>query len=182
MSQIYDALKRLEAKRDAERRRSAPLPTAPLDAIRVEQFLDLQRELLFTGGQGRDLPDRLVQGVAIFFRVAGAAVGVMQDGLYRVLGTYGLGARDAERLRGHGAGDSPLAHALTTRRPLVLRHTEGGTPVRNVVLPFQAHDFAGALHLVMPESEALSDEDLQLARAVAGMVGVALANARLSAN
>jgi GAF domain-containing protein len=181
MSQIYDALKRLEAKRDAERHRSTPSPAVPLDAIRVEQFLDLQRELLCTGGPGEELPDRLVQGVAIFFRVAGAAVGVMQDGLYRVLGTYGLGAGNPERLRGHGP-DSPLAHALTTRRPLVLQHAESGTPVRNVVLPFHARDFAGALHLVMPESETLSDEDLQLARAVAGMVGLALANARLSPN
>jgi len=182
MSQIYDALKRLEAKRDAERHPTVASPPAPLDAIRVEQFLDLQRELLFTGSHRHDLPDRLVQGVAIFFRVAGAAVGIMEGGLYRVLGTYGLGPGDPERLRGQGPGDSELAHALTARRPLVLRHAEGGTPVCDVVLPFHAHDFTGALHLVMPESETLSDEDLQLARAVAGLVGVALANARLSPN
>src|SRR2546428_7248266 len=141
MSQIYDALKRLEAKRDAERRPAVASPAAPLDAIRVEQFLDLQRELLFAGRHEQDLPDRLVQGVAIFFRVAGAAVGIMEDGLYTVLATYGLSPGDPERLRGRGPGDSPLARALTTRRPLVRRHAEGGTPMRDVVLPFHAHDF-----------------------------------------
>ena len=83
MSQIYDALKRLEAKRDAERRPAVASPAAPLDAIRVEQFLDLQRELLFAGRHEQDLPDRLVQGVAIFFRVAGAAVGIMEDEIGR---------------------------------------------------------------------------------------------------
>ncbi|HTD27365.1 MAG TPA: hypothetical protein VK649_10315, partial [Candidatus Elarobacter sp.] len=67
-----------------------PALAAPFDALRVEQFVELQRDLLLVSGDPETLPERLVQRTALFLGVAGAAVGVLQDGLYTVLATYGL--------------------------------------------------------------------------------------------
>ena len=64
---------------------------APFDATRVEQFVELQRDLLLVGGDPETLPERLVQRTALFLGVAGAALGVLQDGRYTLLATYGLG-------------------------------------------------------------------------------------------
>jgi len=80
--------------RQQENERAAaarPEPVAPFDALRVEQFVELQHDLLLVSGDPETLPERLVQRTALFLGVAGAAVGVLQDGLYTVLATYGLG-------------------------------------------------------------------------------------------
>src|SRR5215470_6100011 len=64
----------------------APGASSQLDATRVEQFLALQRDLLLGTGDPATLPDRLVQSVALFLGVRGAAVSSVEDGRYRVLG------------------------------------------------------------------------------------------------
>jgi len=180
MSQIYDALKKLEAKLQAQRDAKPPATPGSLDAIRIEQFLDLQQDVLLVTGDPRGLPDRLAQRVAIFLRVVGAAIGVVDHGRYRVVGTYGSGSTYGERLDGRALEDAELGPALVGRRPLVLRHPGDEMAIHDVVLPFRAGTFSGALHLVVPEGRSLSDESLQLARALSGLVGVALANAQQS--
>src|SRR5438309_10703142 len=59
-----------------------------LDGVRVGQFLDLQRELLLGTGDPEALAERLVQRLALFLGAAGAAIGVIQDGRYRLLAMY----------------------------------------------------------------------------------------------
>jgi GAF domain-containing protein len=177
MSRVYEALKRLEAGREASQARPEPV-----DTVRLEQFLDLQRGLLLTTERGADLPDRLVHRVATFLGVAGAAIGVVQGASYRLLATYGAGYEDRARHDHASLADSELASALSAGRPLVLQHPLGeGALAREVVLPFRG-EVTGALHLTMPEGATLGDEKVQLARLLAGLVGVALANARQSAD
>jgi signal transduction histidine kinase len=154
----------------------APAPPVPLDAIRLEQFLDLERALLLGGGDPDALPDRLAQAVGVFLGVVGVAVGAMQDGVYRIVATYGVGPEYGARWDGRSLRDSELAPALTAGRPLVLGEPAAGR--RTVIVPFRGAELAGALHLVVDDDSPPADEDLQLARALAGLTGVALANAR----
>ncbi len=129
---------------------------APFDALRVEQFVDLQRDLLLVSGDPETLPERLVQRTALFLGVAGAAVGVLQDGLYTVLATYGLGPEYRARYDRRSLRESALAAALGGGRPLVLDDADRGVSVRSLVLPFRG----------------------ELACALAALAGVALVNAR----
>jgi signal transduction histidine kinase len=149
-----------------------------LDAVRLEQFLDLQRDLLLAAGDVETLPERLTQWLAVFLGVPGAAVGAIEDGTYRLLATYGVHPDYARRYDGASLRESELAPALAGSRPLVLDDTDHTTAVRTIVLPFHAGEGRGAVHLVVPEGGGLADAELELARALAGLAGVALANAR----
>jgi len=170
MSRIYDALKKLEAGREAPADRPARF-----DAIRMEQLLDLQRALLLRTDDASDLPDRLVHRVGSLLGVAGAAVGVLEDRSYRLIATYGVGYEDRRPSVG-----ADIAPALTGGRPVVLHRTVDGAAVRAVILPFSG-EVTGALHLTVPETVAVADEQLELGRLVAGFVGIALANMRMAA-
>ena len=150
----------------------------PLDSIRFEQFLDLQSDLLLPTGDPDTLPDRLVQGVATFLGVAAVAVGVVQDGLYRVLATYGVSPEYARRYDGSSLRDSELAPALVAARPLVLNELDGDLPVKTLIVPFRAGESRGALHVITGIDAVPIDGELQLARALSGLAGIALANAR----
>jgi len=172
MSRIYDALKKLDAERGG-----APPPPRALDAIRLDQFLDLERNLLLGGGDADGGPDRLVHAVGTFLGVAGAGLGVIQNDAYRILATYGIGWEDRKQGGGASVQDPELRAALLAGRPVVLKRQDRGAAVRDVVVPFRG-EVSGGLHLVMPEGRALKDEDLQLARALAGLLGIALAHAR----
>jgi signal transduction histidine kinase len=158
--------------------RVAPGRVALFDALRIEQFLDLQRDLLLAGRDADTLPDRLVQWLALFLGVQGAAVGAIEDESYRILATYGVGRDYVLRWNGTRLRDAELAPALTGSRPLVLNDTDGDTPVRTLVLPFNTGEVRGAVHLILSDRGALPDEELQLARALSGLAGVALSNAR----
>jgi signal transduction histidine kinase len=151
---------------------------ASLDGIRMEQFLDMQRELLLGAGDPEGLPGRLVQRLALFLGAAGAVIGVLQEGRYRLLATYGVGPEYARRYDGLALADSELAPALAGPRPLVLDDLDGGAPVKTIILPFRLTDGRGALHIVVPEHAVPADDNLHLARALAGLAGIALANAR----
>jgi GAF domain-containing protein len=169
MSKILDALKRLET----ERARAAS-PLAPLDMLRLEQFLDLQRQILLRTEHPDRLPDRIVQAVGIFIRTAGVAIGVVRDGLYRILATYGRGREYWAEDDGRSLEQSLVEPAISTGRPLVLRREMG----RDLVLPFPK-DCTGALHLLAPEGNPWRDDEINEARALSVLVGVALANADL---
>jgi hypothetical protein len=175
MSRVYDALKKLEAER------AAPAPAAaPLDPLRVEQFMDLQRSLLLDAASGRteDLPDRLVHRVATFVGASGAAIGVVRLGAYRLLATYGAGYEDRARHECASLDSSELAPVLVSGRPLVRQHRlDDARTMREIVLPIRGAA-AGALHLAMPDGTALSDEKVGLARVLADLVGIALTTAR----
>lgn len=171
MSRIYDALKKLEAGRGAP----APRP-GHFDAIRLEQLLDLQRSLLVRNDDAPDLPERLVHRVGSLLGVAGAAVGVLEDRSYRLIATYGVGYEEP----GLSASDSEVTPALTSGRPVVVHRRVGDESMRELILPFGG-GVTGALHLTIPESAVVADEELQLGRLVAGFVGIALANRRASA-
>jgi signal transduction histidine kinase len=159
---------------------SSSIPASPragpasLDATRLEQFLDLQRELLVGSAEATALAERLVQGVAVFLDLHGAAVGLVQDGAYRLLAVHGVGGDYAARYADATRRDGPLARALATARALVITEPDGAA---SLVLPFHALDCAGALHLVSAPDRALGDDEVHLARALALLVGVALANA-----
>src|SRR5437879_13911488 len=75
----------------------------PLDVVRLEQFLDLQQSLF--SGDADALAKRLVQAVAVFLRVGGAAVGTVQDGRYRLLALHGPDHTHPARLAGLTASD-----------------------------------------------------------------------------
>jgi hypothetical protein len=169
MSKILDALKRLET----ERARAA-VPLAPLDVLRLEQFLDLQRQLLLRTATPEQLPDRVVQAVGTFLRSAGVAVGVVRNGFYRILATYGRGPECWAEDDGRTLALSRVEPAITSGRPVVLRRESG----RDLVLPFPK-DCVGALHLLAPEGDPWRDEEINEARALSILVGVAFANADL---
>jgi len=146
------------------------------DPLRVEQFVELQHDLLLVSGDPDTLPERMVQRTALFLGIAGAAVGVVEEGVYTVLATYGLGPEYGARYEGQSPLDSPLAPALGAGRPLVLDDLDRGVAVRTLVLPFRGAELTGALHLVVDATASLGDQEL--ARTLAGLAGVALANAR----
>ncbi|HJQ84438.1 MAG TPA: HAMP domain-containing sensor histidine kinase [Candidatus Binatia bacterium] len=145
------------------------------DAIRIEQFLDLQRDLLLASGDPETLPERLVHGVGAFLGVAGTAVGVVEDGRYRLLATYGVGPEYHGRWDGLSLRDPDLAGALGHTRPVI--HDDAGA-LTTVILPFRLADATGALHLVVADGRGVAGVDLELGRALAGLAGIALANAR----
>jgi hypothetical protein len=176
MSRVYDALKKLEADRS---RVTAPPPPAAtgVDATRLEQFVDLQQGLL-AGADPADLPDRLVHGVATFLDVPGAALGLVRDGAYGLLATYGIGYEDRSRHECDTIDGSELAPVLLAGRPLVRRHAgQGRAALREVILPIRG-GVTGALHLTMPDDGTVGDDKVSLARVMASLVGIALANAR----
>lgn len=175
MSRVYDALKKLEAERATPARESAPL-----DTTRVEQFVDLQRRLLVDAADmdPDELPARLVHSVATFVGVAGAAIGVVEGGAYRLLATYGTGYEDRARYDRATLDDPELAPVLTAGRPVVRQHRlEGERTLREILLPIRG-GVTGALHLVLPDGMTVSDEKVSLARVLAGLVGIALAGRR----
>ena len=149
-----------------------------LDATRVEQFLVLQRELLLATDDPDSLPDRLAQGVALFLGVPGAAVCVTDDERYRVVGAWGVGPAYRRRYDGVPLRDSELAPAVGGGRPTVVHDADGDTPVKTVVLPFRVGDASGALHVIHADDAVVADAELDLARMLAGLAAVALANAR----
>src|SRR5207245_357438 len=135
-------------------------------ALRVEQFVELQPALLLVSGGPETLRERLVQRTALFLGVAGAAVGVLQDGLYTVLATYGLGPEYRARYDRQSLRESALAPALGGGRPLVLDDADRGASVRSLVLPFRGPDLSGALHLVVAGTAPLAHPGLELACAL----------------
>jgi hypothetical protein len=69
---------------------------------------------------------------------------------------------------------SRVEPAISTGRPVVLKRETG----RDLVLPFP-QECSGALHLLAPEGDPWRDDEINEARALAVLVGVALANADL---
>lgn len=176
-------MKQRQSLRSASPATARPLPrqpgTLPLDALRLEQFLDFQRTLLADGGDVAVVAARVVQGVARLIDVRGVAVGVLDEGHYRVLDSQGLD--DVYRARYHGSTlrDSPLARALTAQEPvLVLEPTAAGEALRTLALPFTGVGIAGALHLVVTADTVPPPEDLALARALTLVAAGALIPAR----
>ncbi len=149
----------------------------PLDAVRLEQFLDLQRALLLAGTDVETLPDRLAQAVSVFLGVPGAAVGVVCDGSYHLLATYGVGADYRNRYEAAVLRDSPLGTALLSGRPTVLPAPDGERR-QTLLLPFDGPELLGALHLVPEADRTLTEHDLGLSRVMTLLAGVALANAQ----
>src|SRR5437764_257904 len=157
----------------------------PLDVLRLEQFLDLQQTLLAVAGDADALPERLVHAVAVFLGVEGTAVGIVEDGRYRLLATHGLDPAYRARFDGLAAHDEAVGAALAESRPVVLPAAGDTDPGPTLLLPFgtlappgdPSGALAGALH-VIPPAAGLPDEDVNLAQAIAVLAGVALANAR----
>lgn len=173
MSKILDALKKLEA----ERARAVVTP-ARLDLLRVEQFLELQRHLLVRTTDPDALPDRLAQALGTFCRTAGVAIGVVRDGIYRILATYDRSKELWADDDGYAVAESQIGSALVSGRPFVLRReTSTKAVMRDLVLPFPS-EAPGALHLIAPDVP-WRDEEIIEARALSVLVGVALANAGL---
>jgi signal transduction histidine kinase len=148
----------------------------PLDVVRLEQFLDLQRTLLLAGTDVETLPDRLAQAVSVFLGVQGAAVGVVRDGSYHLLATYGVGADYHSRYEAAVLRDSPLGAALLSGRPIVLPEIDGRR--QTLLLPFDGPELLGAVHLVPEADHTLTEHDLELSRVMTLLAGVALANAQ----
>jgi signal transduction histidine kinase len=149
----------------------------PLDPIRVEQFLAIQQSLLAADVEPETLPARLLQAVTVFLSLPGGALGVLRDGLYDVLAVYGR----EPQLGAPGDNGSPrdqvLAPALVAGHALVL-DPEDANAGATLLLPFRAGETTGALHLRLPDDRLVADTDVELARALAVMTGVALSNAR----
>jgi signal transduction histidine kinase len=154
-----------------------PVCGGVLDPVRVEQFLALQHGLFDTPDVDT-LPDRLAQAIATFVGVDGAAVGVLDDDVYRLLAAYGLPPAYAARYDRTSLRDSELAPALASGRPLVLAEPGDHDGGHTTVLPFAAGDVRGAIHLVTTGPETLGPDDLQYARTLALLAGTALGNAQ----
>lgn len=153
-----------------------PARRVALDPTRIEQFLALQREL-FTAADTTELAARLAQGIATFVGVDGVAVGVLDQGVYRVIGTYGVAPDYAARYDGTSLGDSELAPALVSGRPLILAASHGADVLQTLVLPFTGGDPDGAVHLITAAPECLRDEDIEYGRILAVIAGLALGSA-----
>jgi len=156
-------------------------PAGLLDGIRLEQFLALQHAVLGTAADPDRLPGELAQRIALFLGWP-AALGVIEDGRYRLLAAHGLGLDYADRYDGRTAASSAFDRALASGAPLVVREPAGPGPT--LLLPFGtptggvAGEPCGALHLVMPAEAPVADDQLALARALAALAGLALAHAR----
>ena len=154
-------------------------PRAPLDALRLEQFIDLQRGLLSGALDPEVLAERLVQGATLLLRLDGAAIGVVDGERYRLLATYGLAVDHAAQYEARSVLDPTSGSPLGVARPLLHIFLNGGAPPpRGLLLPFELEGTSGALHLIFDAARSLTDEDLELARTIALLVGVALASAR----
>src|SRR5881397_973977 len=172
---------------------SFPLPVCgsfPIDprrqrglhpALAVKQQKTLEAAALGTDSPPLDvvgLAERLVQAVAVFLRVGGAAVGIVEDGRYRLLAMHGLDDTYRARFDGLPASDE----ALVRGHPFVLPAPAGTGAT--LVLPFGSRAsrpdtsaLVGALHVILPDG-GLPDADVNLARALAALAGVAFAHAR----
>jgi signal transduction histidine kinase len=152
-------------------------PLAPLDGIRLEQFLDLQQSLLALPADPDTLPPDLAQRIALFLRLP-VALGAVEDGRYHLIASHGVGETYGARYHDRVPEETPLGLALTTGRPLVL--PEPGDQGATLVLPFGSERGrpAGALHLLLPRDVPVADDTLALARALAALAGLALGNAR----
>ena len=163
---------------------SAP-HAAPVDVLRLEQFLDLQPTLLAGAGDPDALPERLVYAVAVFLGVEGTALGIVEDGHYRLLATHGLDPAYRWRFDGLAVHDEAIGAALAGRCPLALPAALDSDAGPTLLLPFGVlarpgdpnPALAGALH-VIPPAGGLPDEIVTVARALAVLAGMALANAR----
>jgi len=160
------------------RREEAAAGGSPFDAIRLEQFLALEHDVLVAAGDPATLSDRLAQAVTVFLGVAGAAVGVVDGGVYRVLATYGVPRDYAARYDGVSIRVAPLESAFAGARPVVVDDDFAGAALRTFLLPFRGHVLAGALHVITAREAVPADDDVRLARALAELAGVALDNAR----
>ena len=103
-------------------------PRAPLDALRLEQFIDLQRDLLVSACDPEILAERLVQGATLLLRVNGAAIGVVADGRYRLLATYGLAVEHRAQYEARSVPDPIAGSPLGAGRPLLHTFLNGGAP------------------------------------------------------
>jgi signal transduction histidine kinase len=155
---------------------SATAPQA-VDPVRLEQFLDLQQDLLGSTRAPQDLPDRLAQRVALFLGVPGTALGVVREGRYTIVGAYGVPADYRARYDHLSARDSAVAPALGSGRPLVLASAQDSDGARTLFVPFRTAELDGAIQLLLPADVTFTDEHAQLARALAVLAGVALGNA-----
>lgn len=153
----------------------AVAPRLPLDLVRLEQFLDLQQSLLATRDDVGDLPVRMLQLVGTFLRVPGAALGLVEAGQYHIVASVGVDPSYCRRFDGSSAADGPLAPVLGEHRAVVLADDDGSGAC-TVALPVCAAQTTGALHLVLARGTVLRDRDAHLARAIATLAGLALAN------
>jgi signal transduction histidine kinase len=153
-------------------------PTAaPFPSLRLQQFLDIERAVLTTPADPATVASHLAQGVTLFLAATGAAVGLVDNGVYGLLAHYGLDQTYRRRYEGLRLGDSPLADLLHSSRPFVLVEPPPQA-LHTLVLPLRAHDVLGALQVVHRADVVLADDDTQLALALALLVGAALVNAR----
>jgi signal transduction histidine kinase len=139
----------------------ATLRATGVPGARLEQFLALQQDLLLSPDDAELLPRRLVRAVAAFFRARGVALGLLEEGRYRVVAV---------------AGDVPqgaLAPTLADGHP----ETRGDGPERAIIVPMRVAGIAGGLHLVLAGDDT-ADETVGLARVVAGLAGLAMATAQ----
>jgi hypothetical protein len=171
MSKLYDALRKLESERTVS---AGAVPRA-LDTVRLEQFLDLQSDLVRTARDAAAFAERLAHRITVVLGVAGAAIGVVHDGRYRLLGAYGAGRALFADDDGARAGETPFAVALAGGRPLVLPPADLGLLARRIVLPFEA-TAAGVVQLLVAPDAALSPDDVALARVIAIVTGLAIAD------
>jgi signal transduction histidine kinase len=149
-----------------------------LDPVRLAQFLDLERSLLTGSVDIARLPEHLAQRVAVCLGASGIALGTVEQGVYRVVALYALDRRYPARYEGRPVQDSDLGAVLAAGRPLLLQEAGEGLASRTLLVPFRAADLGGALHVVTANGTVLTDDDVELARALALLVGAALANAR----
>ncbi len=142
------------------------------DATRLEQFLHLHRTLLTAEDDARDLAARLAAAIGTTLVGLETGVGVHEDGAYRVHWCTGV-AVETGLGTGGSVYEATVAAALRDGRVRVVRDAARTT----VLLPFRAGETVGALHLHVAPHAALRDEDVHLARALAELAGIALANA-----
>src|SRR5262249_10921926 len=133
------------------------------------------------GGDVSAVAAHIVDGVRRLLGVHGVAVGMLEDGVYRVLAADGVDATYRARYDGR-LQKSPVARALTTQQPIALREPEApdapGVRVRTLAFPFTGVEIAGALHVIVPLDTVLPPEELALARALTLPAAGALMGAR----
>src|SRR5262249_26909975 len=108
-------------------------------------------------------------------RRAGGAAG----GAIGWLGPTGAPPGHARPTRGRAGPVLPSGPPPGAGRPLLPPSLNGSAPpLRGLLLPFELEGTSGALHLVFDAARSVTDEDFELARTIALLVGVALASAR----
>lgn len=173
MSKLYDALRKLESERGAV----AGAALHRLDAVRLDQFLDLQTELLRTAIDAETLAERLAHQMATLLRLPGVGIAVVEDGRYRLLAVHGAGRALFAADDGLRATETSVATALATGRPLVVPPPDAGPLARRIVLPFGAA-VPGVVQLLVASDAALSPDDVALARVIAAVAGMAVGSAQ----